>query len=244
MTSVPVPGARIAVHEYGAGPPVVLVHGGTGTADHDWAPLLPWLRERFRTVTFDLRGHGGSPDPDGRLGMSRFGLDVTHVLRALGIPRAVLIGFSVGGNSLLTLLARQPGLATALVVIGASAHGDAARVRQILSGPWPEELTDLRHDAADGPDYWKRLRATLAEDWAENLSLDDEALRRITCPTLVCHGDADRVQRLEEALHLFRTLPDADLFVVPGAGHQLQLEQPALFLAGLERFLTDAVRRA
>lgn len=237
MALVPVPGATIAVDESGSGTPLVLVHGGTGTGEHDWGPLVPRLRERYRVIVADLRGHGRSHDREVQLSMTRFGLDLIHVMRSMGLPRAVLVGFSVGGNTLLTLLSRHPGLALALVTIGASARGDAARVRRILSGPWPDDLTSIRHQAGDGPEYWRRLRGKLAEDWASNLSLSERDLARITCPTLVCHGDRDRVQRLDEAVHLYRSLPSARLFIVPGAGHQVQLESPGLFLAALDDFV-------
>lgn len=235
--SVPVPGARIWFREDGAGPPLVLVHGGTGTGEHDWAPVLPALRERFRTVLIDLRGHGSSPDPELDLRMTRFGLDLTHLLRNLGIPRAVFLGFSVGANTLLTLLARQPQLAIALITVGASARGEEARVRKITSGPWPDDLTGLRHAVGDGPEYWRRLRSALAEDWAQNLAFSDTELARIDCPTLICHGSSDRIVRLDESLHLFGALPDAQLFVLPDAGHQAQLDNTATFLAGITGFL-------
>jgi pimeloyl-ACP methyl ester carboxylesterase len=243
MIEVVVPGGRIAAWEQGTGPAVVLVHGGTGTAAHDWDPIVPVLSRRFRTIAVDLRAHGESPgDPDG-VSMTRFGLDLAQVMRHLGVPAAVLVGFSVGGNTLLKLLARQPWLARALVTIGSSARGDADRVRKILSGPWPDDLIALDHGAGTGPDHWQRLRAALARDWAANLDLSPQELRRVRCPVLVCHGDRDRVQFLEEALHLYRTLPDAELFVAPNAGHAVQLDQPELFTSTLERFVDRALQR-
>ena len=242
MISVAVPDGRIAAWEQGSGPPVVLVHGGTGTAAHDWAPLVPRLARRHRVIAVDLRAHGQSPgDPSG-ISMTRFGLDLVQVMRYLGVPAAVLVGFSVGGNTLLKLVARQPWLATALVTIGSSARGDADRVMKILSGPWPDDLIAIDHDAGDGPDYWQDLRAALGRDWAANLDLSPQDLRRIDCPVLVCHGDRDRVQFLEEALHLYRTLPRAELFVAPASGHAVQLDQPELFAATIERFIDRALR--
>ncbi|MGH9245433.1 MAG: alpha/beta fold hydrolase [Acidimicrobiales bacterium] len=242
MIRVGVPDGRIAAWERGSGPPVVLVHGGTGTAAHDWAPIVPRLARRFRTIALDLRGHGQSPGaPDG-IGMTRFGLDVVHVMRYLGVPAAVLVGFSVGGNTLLKLVARQPWIARAVVTIGSSAQGDGERVHQILSGPWPADLVAIDHAAGDGPDYWRALRRALAEDWAANLDLAPSELQSIDCPVLVCHGDRDRVQSLDEALYLYRRLPRAELFVVPQAGHSAQLDQPDLFGAALERFIDRTLR--
>jgi pimeloyl-ACP methyl ester carboxylesterase len=241
---VAVPDSRIAAWEEGTGPPVVLVHGGTGTAAHDWGLLVPALARRFRTIAVDLRAHGESPGDPGGISMTRFGLDLTQVMRYLGIPSAVLVGFSVGGNTLLKLVARQPWLARALVTIGASARGDADRVMKILSGPWPDDLIALDHTSGTGPDYWERLRAALGRDWAANLDLSPQDLRRIDCPVLVTHGDRDRVQFLEEALHLYRTLPRAELFVVPSSGHAVQLDQPELFAATLDAFIDRALARS
>lgn len=239
MTSVPVPDGRIAVSDRGSGRPVVLLHGGTGTSDYDWAHVRERLEVRHRTITVDLRAHGGSSH-GGDFGMVRFGLDLVHVLRRLGLPRAVLVGFSVGGNTVLKLVARHPGIAAAIVTIGAAARGDASRVERIMSGPWPSDLVALRHTAADRPHYWRHLRGMLAHDWARHLDLSDAELTRIDCPALVCHGDRDRVQRLDEAVHLYRSLPNARLCVVPGAGHSVQRDRPDIFLAALEDFLSSS----
>jgi 3-oxoadipate enol-lactonase len=238
---VPVPGGAIAVRERGSGVPIVFLHGGTGTGRHDWGEVADTLAERYRTILVDLRGHGSSSDDDALLGVVRFGLDLRHVLAALGVPRAVLVGYSVGGNSLLKLLAADPKLALALVTVGASARGDASRVAEIMAGPWPQSLTEVEHAVGDGPDYWRDLRARLARDWANNLSLTDEELRRITCPALVCHGVLDRVQKLDYAYHLAATLPSAELYVAERAGHPLQLDRPEDFVRTLESFLARAL---
>jgi pimeloyl-ACP methyl ester carboxylesterase len=234
---VPVPASRAAYRERGAGPAVVFVHGGTGTAEHDWGALAARLDDRFRTVLVDLRGHGGSPDPTREVGITRSGLDLTHVLRALGLPRAVLVGFSYGGNTLLHLLGRDSRWARALVTVGASAEGDPGRVEEIMTGRWPSALRNLRHAASDDPGYWQELRAALAHDWAENLALDDAALARIECPTLVVHGRADVFQPLAYADRLAAGLPNAQLAVIADAGHAVQLDAPDEFLALLEAFL-------
>jgi 3-oxoadipate enol-lactonase len=243
VSLVRAPGARIWVEEGGSGVPLVLIHGGTGTAEHDWAPVLPPLRSKYRVITMDMRGHGRSQDPDIELGIDRFGLDLVHVMRAMGLPRAVLIGFSVGANTLLKLVSARPDLALGLVTIGASVAGDASRVPDILNGPWPADLTSLHHEVGDGPDYWRRLRIALAHDWASNLALTDDRLRRITCPTLVCHGDRDRISMLEEAIHLHRSISRSQLFVAPGAGHQLQLDRPEMFIDAVDGFVSGIVAR-
>jgi pimeloyl-ACP methyl ester carboxylesterase len=236
-----VPGSRIAYEEAGAGLPVVFLHGGTGTGAYDWGAVAARLSERYRTVLLDMRGHGSSPDPNWDVGIVRCGLDLTHVLRAIGARRAVLVGFSMGASTLLRLIGRDPSWAIALVLVGAAARGDAARVEGIMSGPWPQGLIDLEHDVADDPDHWERLRGVLVKDWAANLMLSVDELRRIGCPTLVCQGERDRIHTLDHGRELAGLLPDADFAVIPAAGHAAQLDQPEAFASALDAFLARAL---
>jgi pimeloyl-ACP methyl ester carboxylesterase len=242
--NVPVPGGRIAVAERGTGVPIVFLHGGTGTGAVDWGEIADRLSARYRTAVVDLRGHGRSSHEGAEFGIVRFGLDTLHVLRALGLERAVLVGFSVGGNTLLGLLARDPRPALALVTIGASARGEPERVQEIMAGGWPAYLTELEHAVGTGPEYWRELRGMLAHDWARNVTFSDEELQRITCPVLVCHGTGDRVQPVDYAEHLAAGLPDGELFLVEDAGHAVQREQPDLFVAKLEEFLERTLKRS
>ena len=242
VLEVAVPGGRVAFVERGAGVPVLFLHGGTGTGEFDWGAVADHLSRRgYRTIVPDLRGHGVSRNDEPELGVVRFGLDSAHVLRAAGVPRAVHVGFSVGGNTFLALLARDVRPALALVTIGASAKGDPSKVERIMTGPWPDYLTELEHAVADRPEYWKHLRAQLARDWATNVDLSPGAGARITCPVLVCHGTDDRVQPFDYAHHLVAQLPDAELWLAEGAGHAVQLDQPAEFVARLEEFLARAL---
>jgi valacyclovir hydrolase len=240
---VPVPGGRIAAHQLGSGPPVVLVHGGTSTAAIDWEPILDTLAARFTVILYDQRGHGRSTGFTYGIGMDRFGMDLLHVMRWFGLPAAGLVGFSVGGNSLLKLLVRVPWVARALVTIGSATYGEPDRVNRIMTGPWPDVLTSLEHDDAEDADHWRRIRAALASDWAANLDISPDHAARVTCPALICHGDGDRIQTLEQALGLARMLPDARLFVVPGAGHMAQVDQPRIVGPVVADFLAEALSR-
>lgn len=235
--TVPVPGGRLVVDEQGSGPPVVLIHGGTSTAAVDWAPLLPTLARTFRVITFDHRGHGRSRGFAEGIGMDRFGLDLLHVLRHLGIPSAALVGFSIGANTLLKLLPRRPEIATAAVLIGGAVKGRPERVEAITTGPWLEALIGLEHVEAEDADHWKRIRVALAHDWAHRHHVTPEQAGRITCPTLVVHGAEDRVEPVAEAEGLVERLPHAELLVVPGAGHMAQVDRPDVVTPAVAGFL-------
>lgn len=243
LLRVPVPGTRVAVRVLGAGAPLVLLHGGMGTSLHDWGPVARRFAEHRQVVLVDWRAHGCTPAGADLPGLHRFALDLTHVVRALGGAAVDFVGFSMGANAVLHLLARRPELARSAVLVGGSAQGDPARIRGYAQRPWPQELLGL-HDGVDGGNgYTRWLRHVLIADWAANCSMADEQLARVTCPVLVCHGDRDRMQRLEEALDLVRRLPRAQLYVVPNAGHAVQLDAPELFATAVEAFLQGPARQ-
>ena len=79
----------------GGRPPIVFVHGfGCGRAD--WDAQVAYFSPRHQTVAVDLRGHGDSPGSADLCSIERYGADVAEVMRALDLPRAVLVGHSMG----------------------------------------------------------------------------------------------------------------------------------------------------
>jgi pimeloyl-ACP methyl ester carboxylesterase len=225
-------GARLHYDDEGAGPLVLLVHGGTGTGAYDWEYQRGPLARRYRVVTPDLRGHGRSSDPDGRLGLEQLAEDTLRLIEALGVRPAAIVGFSIGATAILRLLSTGADVTGAFVAIGASRTGRPEDVPGIVGGPWPRALTALPHAHED----WRRLRRRLAESWAE-LALDDDSLRRIEIPTLVVAGDRDAVEPVETAFELARMLPRGELLVLPGAGHFAARDRPAELNVALEGFL-------
>lgn len=237
---VNVPGARLAVWSRGSGPAIVLVHGGTGTASHDWGHLLPELAKYGRVIAMDLRGHGASISEEMDLGTTRFGLDVACVMNTLGVPRAVMVGFSVGANSVLNLLSHRPWIAHAAVLVGASARGKPERVVEIMTGPWPRELRSLTHDGAKGdPDHWRRIRDVLANDWAENVRFIETGLDAVDCPVTIIQGADDPIVLPEQGGRLQEVLPNSRLIEVAGTGHQVHREEPAVFMDVVKDVLTS-----
>src|SRR6476469_9005727 len=88
-------GASLAYDEAGAGRPVVLIHGVSMSRRY-FERNLAALSERFHVVNVDLRGHGESPSHDGGHTVAQYARDVRHLLRALDLDGAVLVGWSMG----------------------------------------------------------------------------------------------------------------------------------------------------
>jgi pimeloyl-ACP methyl ester carboxylesterase len=235
-------GARLYWEDEGEGPTVLLIHGGTGTSAYDWQLVRARLARGYRLRALDLRGHGRSSDPTGLLGLEQVGRDVLSLLEHEGSCDAIM-AFSIGASSMLALLCRNPGLTRAFVCIGASTIGDASQVPRFVNGPWPAELTVLRHEHGHGEDYWRSLRSALAHSWADH-HVTDEELRAMEVPTLVVCGDRDRIEPVETALSLQRSLPHGELLVVPRCGHFVSRERPAELAVAVEQFLDRSLGRA
>ncbi|MCW3064044.1 MAG: alpha/beta hydrolase fold-containing protein [Solirubrobacterales bacterium] len=226
-------GALLHYDDEGTGPLVLLVHGGTGTGAYDWEYQREPLARRYRIVTPDLRGHGRSSDPDGRLGLEQIARDTLDLVDALGERPAAIVGFSFGATAILRLLCSGADVTDALVMIGASQVGRPQDVESIVNGPWPRELRALPHEHTE----WRRLREAMARSWADELHLDDEELRRVSIPALVIAGDRDTIEPVETALALDRALPRGELLVLPGCGHFATRQRPAEVNVAIEGFL-------
>lgn len=115
-------GLALRVHERGAGPPLLLLHGFTGSVEAWGEPLLAALACGHRVLAVDLHGHGRSDAPadPARLTVERVVDDLARVLEALDAPRATWVGYSMGGRVALAAAALRPGRVDRLVLESAS----------------------------------------------------------------------------------------------------------------------------
>jgi pimeloyl-ACP methyl ester carboxylesterase len=235
-------GARLYFRTRGDGPAVFLVHGGTGTGMYDWGAHVPRLSRRYRVVVPDLRGHGRSDDPSGRLAIDVIGEDLELLATAVGRPAAI-VAFSIGAAAAVGLLRRRPDLTDAVVLIGAALSASDERAQAVASGPWPGDLVALRHEHALDGDHWRRLRAALAHSWGAQSTPRPDELSALAMPALVACGDRDPVFPVADAARLAGMLPSGELLVVPGAGHPVMRDRPREFGVLLDGFLARSLKR-
>ncbi len=269
MTRRAVNGVHLNVIEQGAGPPLVLLHGFTGSAA-GWGDIAASLAEHFRVIAIDLLGHGDSdspPDPE-RYRVEPAVADLAAVLDQLDAGPVHLLGYSMGGRLALHLAAARPERVRSLVLESASpgladAAGRAAR--SASDAALAARLDDGGLEAF--VDYWESLPL-----FASQAGLPAEARAALRAQRLrnSAHGLAnslrglgtgvqsslwDRLPRLSVASLLIAghldekftdiarrmaaALPEARLEIVDGAGHTVHLEQPAAFCGAVRRFLDD-----
>lgn len=234
-------GADLHVEERGAGEPLLLLHGMTGTGG-DWRHVfdLDALAATFRVVMPDARGHGRSTDPDGAFSFARYGRDVLAILDALGIEQTAAVGVSLGAKTLLHTATQAPSRIRAMVLVSATPRfpeATRALFRAAAALPRsPEEWTRMRALHVQGDAQIARLFSLPAGFGEDPMDFTAETLGAITARTLVVTGDRDPFYPVELAVELYRGIPNASLWVVPDALHV------PIFLGQRESFVREALR--
>jgi len=162
----------LALHylEWGeaAAPPIVCVHGYTGSADAFSAPARH-LHDRYRILAFDVRGHGESAwSPAGAYRYEDQAKDLAEFAKQLGLDKFVLIGTSMGGIIAMTYAAEYGDRLLGLVIndIGPEAEAGTQRITQMV-GSRPDEFATLEEAMAYRRSASPILAARSAEDQHE-----------------------------------------------------------------------------
>src|SRR5881398_3080004 len=115
-------GHPVTYHHVGEGPAVVLIHGITASAA-TWDDVLPWLAERHTVVAPDLLGHGRSAKPRGDYSLGAYANGIRDLLEVLGIPRATIVGHSLGGGIAMQFAYQFPERCERLVLVSSGGLG-------------------------------------------------------------------------------------------------------------------------
>ena len=208
----------------GEGEPLLLLHGGTQTA-RMYDPFVEEFSEHFRLIIVDLRGHGGSTNPDHKWTTRQFAQDVFALLDHLKVERFKAIGASAGGMTLLHMATEQPERVEAMIVIGVGTYLPK-ECRDILRGTNADNLSDAgweslrawhRHGDAQIRALYEWV-ASLAESY-NDMTFTPPFLSTIKARTLVVHGDRDYCFPASMAWDIYSAIPEAYLWVVPNGDH-------------------------
>lgn len=259
------PGGDIQVREDGdrASPPLVLIHGWTGSIRW-WDRITPALARRHHVVRVDLLGHGGSEMPRGGYEIERQADLVAAAMDELGVPSATIVGHSLGGAVATSLVERHRDRVDRLMVIGTSPGGTGHLSIMERVPLWPVighatrsfapdallrsrleetfiEGTDVPDAFVDGLDRmtWNAFHDTAAEgaDFRDDRSLPDR-LAETGVPLHVIFGTEDNVADPDDAQQ-YRAVPGARVQMLDGLGHTPHVERPELVADLILRFADD-----
>jgi pimeloyl-ACP methyl ester carboxylesterase len=241
-------------------PVLVLLHGGMGDS-YTWDRFAPIFAAHARVVAPDARGHGESDWSDeGEYGPAHHAADVVALLAALGLDQVSIIGASMGGLTGYHVAAKIPDLVEKLVVVDVSperlnwsttppnrftSFEEALTAR--ITRPHEHDDPALRESVErnlmlmpDGGFSWRYdldgIRGGMQSRDADH---DWALLQDIKTPTLLVRGADSNVLTTELAQKVCRSIPDAKIIEIAGAGHPVPRDQPAPFLAAVVPFLFD-----
>jgi pimeloyl-ACP methyl ester carboxylesterase len=225
--------------ETGDGDALVLFHPG-GVDSRSLHPNpQDALAAHFRVFTPERRGHGHTADVDGPYTFELLADDAIGFIERIVQGPAHLVGISDGAIVALLVAHRRPDLAKRLAVIAGPAHFEGWIPEAIdPTNTPPQFMADMYAEfSPDGADHFPIVVAKLTDMHLVGPSLTSNDLGQIASRTLVMIGDDDEVT-LEHAISMYRSIPDAELAVIPGTSHGLHVEKPELCNSILVEFLT------
>jgi 3-oxoadipate enol-lactonase len=265
IANVSVNGIRLHYDIEGEGPPLLLI---TGLGGHSgvWATVKPLLVTRFKLITFDNRGTGRSDVPPGPYSIDQMADDVAGLLRHLNLGPIDVVGWSLGGSVLQSLLIRHGALLKRAVILSGfpsytgiqdhwldcmlalSTSGLPALTRAINSMAWGFTARFLYdHNALEAGarmvaemDQWPTTPAGLAAQ-AQGLRIYDSRpdLPKVKTPTLVLVGAEDVLTPPSQSVEMAELIPTAHLQILPRGGHGMILEYTQDTVGAITKFLAS-----
>jgi pimeloyl-ACP methyl ester carboxylesterase len=238
----PINGLKMYYEIEGHGDPIVYIPPILGVVGVNSVRALAHGRS---VITIDLQGHGRTADiPDRPITLEQNAEDLVELLSYLRISKADFLGESYGGATAMLMALHHPELVSRVATYGATfGPPQIAHNREMLRTdhhlPTPDSRTCLvqresyKKVAAD-PDYWPTFWGKVASIRWEGFSNDE--LASIRAPALIALGDHDFV-RVEHAVEAFKLIPNAELAVIPDAGHFALSSEQARVIPVVEHFL-------
>jgi pimeloyl-ACP methyl ester carboxylesterase len=261
MHRIEVDGLTIAYERAGSGPPLVLLHGGMSDS-REWSRQIEPFSRDFTVLAWDAPGCGRSDDPPESFGPQDYARCLAGLVSALGLERPHLMGLSWGSGLALECCRWYPDLPASMVLVSAYAGwagslppAEVERRRTLmieqsyqppesfvpdwiptlLTESAPRELVD--NLIAIMSDFHPAGTRTMVRAFAESDLRD--VLPEVAVPVLLLYGEEDARSPLAVAREMHERIPGSTLSILPGAGHQCNLEAPEAFNAAALRFLLD-----
>jgi 3-oxoadipate enol-lactonase len=257
----------ITLHSTIGGPkdaPVLLLLNSLGATTRMWDPQIDLLRSRYRTITFDTRGHGQSPSPESPYRFKDLVADALAVLDAYGVEKASVMGLSLGGMTALGLGLTAPDRIDRVVCCTGRADAPQAFVQswvdrlavlktggmaQLWEGTVSRWLSD--DTRKDHPEREELLHQEFMKTTATGYCGCAEALKRLdylqylgamTRPTLFLAGGNDVGATPHTMQAMAAACPTGSYVEVPDARHIANMDRPAAFNTAIAGFVgLDAV---
>lgn len=232
-------GARIWYTTHGSGAPVILLHGGLGHSGN-WGEQVPALIDAgYRAVLIDSRGHGRSTRDSRPYLYELMASDVLAVMDALQLERAALVGWSDGACTAMVLGMQAPERVTGVFFFGCNM--DPSGTKEFVATPiinrcFSRHAKDYAHLSAT-PDAFDEFVGAVSQMMKTQPNYSASDLAEVHVPVAIVQSEHDEFIKPEHAQYLARSIPHAELIVMPEVSHFAPLQRPSLFNRLMLKFL-------
>ena len=237
---------KIYYEEYGAGTPLLLLHGGFGSI-HDFQQVIPELADHFKVIAVDSPGHGRSELAD-TLSFQVMTNYFSKMIDLLALNSVDIIGYSDGGIVALLLAVQQPEKVKKVIASGANSNMDGLRpevmgfLKQInpdfIEANQKEWLMDYQSKSPE-KDNWKKYIVDMSKMYSQEEIIDSVKLSQINAKVLLVYGDKD-VIKLEHGLEMYHTISGSEFCILPNTPHEVFRDSPELINKIAIEFLTKS----
>jgi pimeloyl-ACP methyl ester carboxylesterase len=229
---------------YGTGKPLILLHGGMGSADA-FAWQVPVFAQQYRVITPDSRGQGRSTDSDAPLTYHAMAEDVVRLMDYLKIDRAYIVGWSDGGNTALDMAINHPDRVAALVAFGAVASpgglepGFVSYLENSPAEVLERDFGDEYLRLSSTPEHLPVLAQKVKKMLLTEPNFTAEQLGSITTPAAIVDGAQEQFITAQHVEEIAKAIPNAKLIWIPAADHYAPAQMPDEFNKIVLDFLKD-----
>jgi pimeloyl-ACP methyl ester carboxylesterase len=235
----PVNGIQMYYAVYGAGDPILLIHGGLGHADI-WANQVIELSKTHKVIVGDSRGHGRSTRDAQPYGYALMASDYVGLLDHLKIDKVALVGWSDGGIIGLDIAMKYPERLTKLFAHAANVTVDGvdpAVANNATFGAYIERMGKDYAKFSKTPDQYNAFVEQISKMWASEPAWTKEQLAGIKVPIAIVLGDHDEAITRVHTDYMAANIPGAKLIILNDASHFAMLQDPAGYTKAVLDFL-------
>jgi pimeloyl-ACP methyl ester carboxylesterase len=237
----PVNGIQMYYAVYGAGDPILLIHGGLGHADI-WANQVSELAKTHKVIVADSRGHGRSTRDENPYGYHLMASDYLALLDFLKVDKTALVGWSDGGIIGLDIAMSNPERLTKLFAQAANVTVDGvdpAVATNVTFGAYIERMGKDSAKLSKTPDQYNVFLEQISKMWASEPAWTKDQLAAIKVPTAIVLGDHDEAITRAHTEYMAASIPGAKLIILKDASHFAMLQDPAGYTKAVLDFLGE-----
>ncbi|UTR12580.1 alpha/beta hydrolase [Evansella sp. LMS18] len=258
MAYVKVNGVKLFVRIYGAGEPVVVLHG-LHSSHASMLPVVNGLKKKYKVIAYDCRGHGRSEKP-GSYRLKDHSEDLKSILGHYGLGKVNVIGFSMGSYIVQQTAILSPDLFNKIILIAPKSHGAGSSVEEFLKGHGLSlsELSEIklgrilsRQLFSPGTSFLKKIKPMLLKRFSPGLTSAQrmaasnalkgfdltEDLKELPVPTLVLSGKDDKINPPELGQETAALIPGGEFLLFEKSGHMIHFEEEKKCIQAINEFL-------